>query len=340
MGRVRKAYPYVKYKSKEIGMELNQYVQSFSVTENLQDSMDDLSITLRNDNNRFLKPEYCLEKKEKLEISIITENWENLEETIKTIPAGIYYIDDRSFSDTSVSIKGISGPIGNMQDQVNSKHWENFTLKKLGEQLAKKHKLSLHFIGEDLKFFYIEQDKETDLSFLKRVVNDEGMALKVNYNKIIIFDIEKLEEKKVVRVFDLKGSEIDQSSWNFREKTKEIYDICEISYLDINTGIEEKIAYGRDNKEVSGYEEKPNLKVLKISKKSLNRDIKIYAKKMLRRANRKEVEFNFNIIGDVSVMVGQTFQLINSGIFEGKYMISRVTKSLNPFKCEIESYKI
>lgn len=341
MGNVnyaRRAYPSVIYKNKDIAQDLMPFINSFTIIDNLKDSLDDVDIGLINIDNKFLLPGYCLERKAQLVVDIITENWEYTGEVKIKIPCGVYYIDDRTFSNSSVSVKGISGPIGSMQDQKNSDHWENITLKSLAEEIAKKYDMELMFLAENLNFSYVEQENETDLSFLQKVVSDEGLALKINFNKVIIFDESEFEAKEVVRVFDLKGKEIEPG-WQIREKTKEIYDACSVSFVNTQSGETEATTYNRDGQQIE-VDKDTKLKILKLNTRSLSRNVSKYAQKQLKKANQDEISFSFTIIGDVSAMSGQTFKLINAGIFNGKYMISRVTKGLNPFKAQIESYKI
>lgn len=338
-GLVRRAYTNVLYKGKEISRELAAYITSMTITDNLKGSFDDLDISLRNDENRFLNSGYCLDLEAQLSVDIITENWEYSGEVKKKVPCGIYYIDDRDFSEPSVSVKGISGPIGPLQDQTNSKEWENINLKSLAQEFAKKYKLELMFLCKDLKFMHVEQQKETDLSFLQKIVNDEGLALKINFNKMIIFDEEDFEKRDVSRILDLKGREIKKNSWRIREKTKEIYDVCKVSIVNTETGETEDVTYNKNGEKIE-IPEKSNLKILKLNTRSLSKNIDKFAKHQLRRANQKEITFSCIIIGDVSAMAGQTFKLINAGIFNGKYIMDKVTKSLNPFEAQIESYRV
>lgn len=69
-------------------------------------------------------------------------------------------------------------------------------------------------------------------------------------------------------------------------------------------------------------------------------DIKKLAMKKLKQANRGEVEFTFSIIGDLKITAGTPFKLINAGIFNGKYMIEKITRTLSPFRADVEAYLI
>lgn len=337
VGRIRKAYAEIIYKSKDISLDLEKYLSSIRITDNLSGILDDIEIQLKNKNLLFLKPNWALNKKEKIQVSFITENFEKANNGKRSLPCGTFYIDDRDFSSTHFSIRGISAPVTNILDQKNSKHWENITLKALGEEFSNKHNLKFQYlVEEEIKFTSLDQDKETDLSFLNKIVEDEGISLKVTFDKLVLFNrdlLEKVDSKRIINLFSQELSD----DWNFRESTRGIYDACEVSYLNLNSCLKE-VSLINANGEI--IENKENLKILKINKKSASGNIKRLAIKKLKQANRGKLEFNFSIIGDLNISSGSTFKLINAGIFNGKYMIENITRTLSPFRADISSYLI
>lgn len=339
MGRIRRAYAAITYNGKDISLDLQEYLSALTITDNLSGKLDDVDIRLRNKNMLFLKPEWALKLKKRLDISLITEQWENQSEGKLQLKCGSFFIDDRDFNSNVVSIKGVSSPITNILDQKNSKHWENISLKVLAEEIAKKHKLNFQYlIKDEIKFNILDQDKETDLSFLNRIAEDEGISLKLTFNKIVLFDRETLEKTSPTRTINLLAGEISEE-WRFRERTKDIYDKCEISYLNLMSGLKETEVYTAKGKKTTVDENKEE-KILKINKKSSSGDIKKLAMKKLKQANRGEIQFEFSIIGDLKITAGTVFKLINAGIFNGKYMIERVVRTLAPFRADIEAYLI
>lgn len=338
MGRIRQAYAEIKYNEKDISLDLEKYLSALTITDNFSGQLDDIDIRLRSKEMLFLKPGWALKKKARLDVALITENWENqLEEKIQ-LPCGSFFIDDRNFEAYSISVKGISAPIGNILDQKNSKHWENTTLKILGEEIAKKHKLKFQYlVNEEIKFGSLDQDKETDLSFLNRIAEDEGISVKITFNKIVLIDRDILEKKEATRIINLLSQEIS-NDWNFRERTKDVYDKCQVTYLNLTSCLKETETYTADGKNTATNEE--DEKVLKINKRSSSGDIRKLAMKKLKQANRGEVEFTFSIIGDLNITAGTPFKLINAGIFNGKYMIEKITRTLAPFRADVEAYLI
>lgn len=341
-GLSRRAYPIISYKGKDVSYDLIPYLTSLSITENLKDKLDSIDISLRNDENRFLKPGYPLEEKEQIQVNICTENWNFMGEEKKKTPTYIFYIDDSDVNSNSAGASGISGPIGSLVDEKNRKHWSNISFKKLATEIANKFGLTLEYYAEDLYFQNVEQENESDLEFLAKLAAEEGIALKISFDKIILFDEEKLEKEEIKRTFDLEGNEIIKDSWSFKKMTREIYDGCQVEYTDIFDGSTTKVAFDREGKEISleEKEERKNLKILKLRKNSQSKNIKKYAQKMLKRANQKELIASFSIKGDTSILTGIPFNMVNAGIYNGKYMLSQVVTSVKPFIQKIQAYKI
>ena len=83
----------------------------------------------------------------------------------------------------------------------------------------------------DNEFFErLDQEQETDLSFINRVVKETGLNLKVSDDKIIVFDDEEMEKNETIDKFSVNDYRI--RSFSLKKKNKEIYDKVEVSYYD------------------------------------------------------------------------------------------------------------
>lgn len=330
---IRRVEAGIIYKGKEISSSLSLYLKNITIVDNLKGSIDDLNITLRNDECRFLQPSWSFELKDRFEITLTTLNWENELEGKKSLKCGYFYLDDKSFNKDTVTIKGLSIPLGPIQDQKNSNHWDNASLETIGKEIATKYKLQfLYLVKEKINFYSIDQSEETDLEFLNKIASDEGINLKLTFDKLVLFDETYIEDEKTKRIIDLRGGEI--IDWDIREKTKDIYDKVEIKYFNSISGEEEIYIYSE--------EKSKNLpeKILKMSRRSASRDIEKFAKKKLKQINQDKIILNLSIIGELKLTAGKTFNLINAGIFNGKYMINKLTRTLSPFTTSIEAYYI
>ncbi|MGL5123271.1 MAG: phage late control D family protein [Fusobacteriaceae bacterium] len=378
MALTRRVNAIVKYAGNDITQNLEEYISKITVTDNFKDQIDDVSIALRNDTNRFLKPNWALDVYEELDISIITENWKKEDEGKIVYPVGIYNIDSRDFSRNSVGIKALAIPLGEAQDQTNSKSWVQISMSKLGLEIANKYNLEFKYmVDNDPILKNVKQEKETDFSFLKKIVSDEGAILKIAFNNLIIFDETKFEEK--APKFKLSINDLD---YRITEKTKEIYDAAEVTYIDPKTNRTEKVMvtattinkiksatkkkltnpyekyfgatetktesnpygkyFGEAEKKTAEPKKKVKLyaKILKLNKRSKSGDLAEFARKKLKKENTKRVEISFSIIGDMGIYSGDTFELTEAGIFNGKYLVNKIIKNIPGFKFEIESYLV
>ncbi|CAL7892794.1 Late control protein D [Fusobacterium necrophorum subsp. funduliforme] len=333
----RRAFVNVFYAGKDISLSLQQYMTGFSIIDNANSTIDSIEFSLRNDGNRFLKKEWDFPKKARFDVKLTTINWEKENEGMKERALGSFYIDDKNYSKEKITIKGLSIPLGNIQDQKNSKHWEKISLKKLGEEIAKKYNLKYLFLAKEEKgaeFKSLNQDKETDLGFLSKVCEEEGMNLKITFDKLVIFDEEVYENKPIVRVINLEKTEV--LSWDIRNKSKEIYDAVLLVFSNSKKGKEEKYFYSITGKK----EKEEGQKILKINRRGSGHNLEKYAKKALKRANKEEIELTLNIIGELSFSASSCFLLENAGMYNGKYYIKQVKRSLEPFVTSISCYRI
>ena len=363
--RIRRAGIVVEYSNSDITKFIEEYISKITIVDNFKGAVDSVSLSLRNDEDRFLKRSWALELFKQLKVDIITENWENENEGIKVYPVGIFNIDSRSFSKNNVEIKALSIPLGEAQDQANTKTWQEISLKDLGEEFAKKYNLRFKYIAsQNPELKNLRQEKESDFSFLQKISSEEGLNLKVAFNKLILFDEEEYEKKAAKITIDLKN--IDYS---ISEKTKEVYDAVELTYTDpmtdrtekiliTDSGVNKIIKGKKKSKETSnkfgkyfGEEEsdkkvkkikepKKYKKLLKISRRSKSGDLEVFARKRLKKENAKRVEISFTIPGNMSLYAGTTFILINAGIFDGKYIIQRITKNVPNLNFSIEAYLV
>lgn len=334
----RRVFVSIFYRGSDISLPLQKYITNFSTIDNANNTIDSIELSLRNDHNRFLKKEWDFPKKSKFDVKLTTVNWENEFEGIKERNLGSFYIDDKSYSKDKVSLKGLSIPLGNIQDQKNSKHWEKISLKNLGDEVAKKYNLEYMFLAEKeaekIEFKSLVQDKETDLNFLSKICEEEGMNLKITFNKLVIFDEELYEKKDSVRNIDLEKTEV--LSWDIHNKSKDIYDAVLLVFSNIKKGKEERYFFS-----LSGKTEKdPNQKILKINRRGAAHNLEKYAKKALKKANQEEIELTLSIVGELGLSSSNCFYLQNAGIYSGKYYIGQITRNLQPFVSILKCYRI
>lgn len=264
----------------DISEEVAHSISSLNYTDNSKNAIDDLEIELENLDYRWLK-EWYLDENAQLLVGI----HEELENETNFLDLGTFYVDEPTFEDQKLTLKCLALPLDqNIRDQKNSVAWERVTLKELVMQIANKHEMNAELYAENVFFERLDQNKETDLAFINRVVKEIGLNMKVSDDKIIIFDDEEMEKNDTIEVFNIKDYRI--RSFSLKKKNKEIYDKVEVSYYDpdkkkVVKEIITKEELDKRNEVTTGDSEE---------KESKNKDSKKTNKKSQKKTNKKVVK--------------------------------------------------
>ena len=210
----------------DISDEIAHSISSLNYTDNSKNAIDDLELELENLDYRWLK-EWYPDENAQLLVGIHEEK----ENETNFLDLGTFYVDEPTFENNKLNLKCLALPLDqNIRDQKNSVAWERITLKELVTQIANKHEMNAEIYADNEFFGRLEQNQETDLVFINRVVKETGLNMKVSDDKIIIFDDEEMEKNDTVEIFNINDERI--RSFSLKKKNKEIYDNVEVSYYD------------------------------------------------------------------------------------------------------------
>lgn len=216
----------VVFNKVDISEDIAHSISSLTYTDNSRNAIDDVELELENLDYRWFK-EWYPDENAQLLIGIYEEN----NGKSKFLDLGTFYVDEPTFDNKIVNLKCVAIPLnGNIRDQKNTRAWEKITLEELVMKIAKEHEMSAEVFCENVFFERLDQDNETDLSFMNRISKEIGINLKVSDDKIIIFDDEKMEENKTIDTFNIEDYRI--RNFSLKKKNKEIYDKVEVSYYD------------------------------------------------------------------------------------------------------------
>jgi len=261
----------------DISEDIAHSISSLNYTDNSKNAIDDLEIELENLDYRWLKEWYPDENAQ-----LLVGIHEELENETNFLDLGTFYVDEPTFEDHKLTLKCLALPLDqNIRDQKNSVAWENITLKELVTQIANKHEMNAEIYAENVFFERLDQNQETDLAFINRVIKEIGLNMKVSDDKIIIFDDEEMEKNDTIEIFNIKDYRI--RSFSLKKKNKEIYDKVEVSYYDPD---KKKVV-----KEIITKEEldKRN-QVTTEEKESKSKDSKKTNKKSQKKASKKPIK--------------------------------------------------
>ncbi|EAA7727030.1 late control D family protein, partial [Salmonella enterica subsp. enterica serovar Oranienburg] len=193
----------------------------------------------------------------------------------------------------------------------------------IATSIAKLANLELMFlIDEGSNPYYEREDQmeESDLKFLHRLCQDEGVSLKVTDSQLVIFAQEMFEEKEPIATLTLGVDEIIR--YSFSAQSSDLYKSCTCKYRVPKK--RKSLAYTWEDPSV---EDGANLKIRKLV---ANLDeAKRKAKAALRLKNRYQNTGSLVLPGDTRLIAGVTLNLAGFGKFSGKYLVSKATHAIS-----------
>lgn len=291
-----------------------EYNEGFTYTDSASGESDTISITLTNIDLRWLD-QWMPMKGDKLAAEIVTESWKRTGEEL-CFDCGRFCLDDLKYTgpELTCTISGVSVPESNaFRSTGRSKTWKKATLMEVAEEIAGKYYLELEYTGETIKLGTIEQDNESDSSFLKKLCQDYGMAVKIYSGKIIIYDKGSFEDMEPIAT--LKPEELQ--NWTYNTTLVGTYTSATIQYTSGKDDKVTKCTVG-DGKRILNINEK----VESLQEAQTKACAKINAE------NEKAETMSVTIMADHRIAAGSTICIEGLYQADGKYFIDKVTHSI------------
>lgn len=332
MEHARKVSLVLKYDSNDISAYLEPYLLSYSYTDHASATADDLQITLE-DRVGLWKGTWLPDKGATIEGFLITQDWEKAGDN-RVLPLGTFEVDEIECAGPpeTVTIKGVSVPVNSsLRGEDKTRAWEKTNLQVIADDIAKKTGLELFYDTKDNPAYdRIEQTEQSDLSFLLNLCGDAGLSLKITGTKIVIFDDSKYETMEPVVTITKGKSNV--LTYNITSSTRDIYKAARVEYKGSKETI--KYTYTAPNRPASGKTLVINERVSSIA------EAEFLAKKRLRQANKEEVKFTMNLVGDTRLVAGITVMIKGWGKFDGKYIIEIVNHTGPGYTVDIELRRV
>lgn len=334
----------IKYDNKDISTDLKPYLLGLSYNDVLSGQADDIQITLE-DKKDIWKSDWFPEKGATLSVNLLSNSWKNLNEVQQNFNVGLFEIDEitcKGYPQT-IDIKAVSVPDNNtLRGVERTKSWEKTELKVIAKEKADNSNMELYW-DTDINpvLDRAEQTQQSDLSFLLQLCNDQGLALKICNNKIVIFDEEKYEQAEA-NITIIKPNTIYQAnknmtylkclSYDFKSKVRDIYASCHVKYQKSKTKEVIETTFIAPNKKG---------KVLEIKEQVENvGEAERLAKKRLREKNKEEITGSFNMVGNFNLVAGTVIEVLGFGVFDGKYIITNAKHDIgNGYSATIDIRK-
>ncbi|ECJ5870354.1 late control D family protein [Salmonella enterica subsp. salamae] len=315
---LRKTLFDVIYQNMDITADMQPDILSISYTDNEDGQVDDIAITLKNDDGKW-SGDWSPEKGDFIRLVFKPFNQIALE-------CGSFQVDGITSSGppSVVEVSAVSVPVAaGVRRDLKSNAWEKTTLRDIATSIAKLANLELMFlIDEGSNPYYEREDQmeESDLKFLHRLCQDEGVSLKVTDSQLVIFAQEMFEEKEPIATLTLGVDEIIR--YSFSAQSSDLYKSCTCKYRVPKK--RKSLAYTWEDPSV---EDGANLKIRKLV---ANLDeAKRKAKAALRLKNRYQNTGSLVLPGDTRLIAGVTLNLAGFGKFSGKYLVSKATHTIS-----------
>ena len=348
----RRSYWQIKVKGVDVTKLVKQDLISLEVKDNEEDEADDLQIKIADREGKWLQKwlNETVQKGAKtkgltfnVSIGLKDENGK-----IKKQKSGNFVLDSMKHSGPPAvtTIKCTSLDFANgIRTEERDKSWENYTIKGIAKEIAKKGKLKLLYLAKkNPKKERWEQDGETDIGFLVRICRNNGLAVKITDRKLVIFQRGQFDSQGAITTIKYRDGKY--TKWECSTTSGDVtYDICTVEYTNPKTGKiikgvyktdawqeeEDRVAEANEGKgageelEVAEHTELKirNQKVSSIAKANELAEISLNLK------NTFERTVTLTIPGNPSMMAGLPITLKKFGYWSGKYMLNEVTHSIS-----------
>ena len=195
----RRTAAQIKFNGKSVTKRLKPYLESVTYTDVASGDSDQLDLTFFNLEMKWLD-KWFPQKGDKVSGSLVFQNWKK-GDAKRTLTIGSFVLDDISFSGGPLSAKFGCVAVPNHESfriRERTKTWEDVRIEGIAKEIASRYDLKLKYKADNIKIKSLEQSNATDCSFLYKTCENYGLAMKVFFDSIIIYDQTDLEKKKAV----------------------------------------------------------------------------------------------------------------------------------------------
>ncbi len=368
----RRAQLVVKYNGTDISRDLKDYLLDFSYNDAESGSADDITLSLEDTDLKWINS-WFPKHGDRIIAEIIPFDWEKPGDKLR-LQCGSFEVDSMEFSGPPdvVSVKATSIPVGKAGRLTKrTKAWEKATLKSIAAEVAKRCGLKLSYNSKaNPTYDRLDQTDMTDVEFLNTQAAEEGLALKVSADQLVLFDEKDFEEKAPLFTLDCKESGLLNYSFSY-DSAFVAYASATISYTPPKPPAVKKKNDDRKKGAKAPAPTTPKIAAtpttpapkdppaIKVSYTapgapkggpvlSLNESVSSEAealkaaRKALRENNKNAGKASFSMMGNVKAVAGVTFNAKGFGRFDGKYIVVSASHSVGDggYTTSIEARKV
>lgn len=311
--------------------ELTKDCESWSYTDNATGTADTISLNLQNQDKRWLNNYYPYPEDE-IEATIQVVAWYAGGKAGEH-KCGKFYIDSYEASGlpNNASLKGISLPINqDFSVTTKTKTWKKTTLRQIATDISTAAGITLQYDGPEISIEEESQSGQTDMTFLFKLAESNGLAMKVYNDQLIIYDLTTYEEQLPRHEIDLG----ELYTYRFQTKILNVYDAVEMQY----TSGKKKKTYTYKYT----LEGESGTRVLSVNTKADSvGDAEVKAKAELRKSMREACTMSFTCQGNPDYYATDVFTLTGAGQLDGNYFIDSVTHAKSDkYTCQVNAHRV
>lgn len=323
----------VFYNNRNITNDISKYLISLQYTDKVAGESDEVQIKLE-DVDTLWQNGWYPEKGAKLTVKIARLN------------CGVFEIDqiDIEGPPSTVTIRGIAtGITGSLRTRKSDAH-ENKTLRQIVDKVAKSNNLTVSGEIPDVLIGRETQNKETDLSFLKRVAEKYGVVFSVRDNTITFTSVFSLETRSAsfsLNVSDLKNYRFSDKA-DPPKSSKSVHgNAKKNARVEVNQEFE-------DYKKKEGYTAPSSVSgdtSVNYGYSENKQQSELKAKSVMHVSASNQFEGNFSIQGNELACAGNNVGINGLGNLSGVYHIKTSTHTIDKSsgyttECEVKRTQV
>lgn len=312
---VRRPYIKILYNSKDITEDVTKYLLSLSYSDKVEGESDEIELEFEDSDGLWRGPWYP-EKGAKLDVTIGYPD--------ETLQCGVFELDEIELSGPPdvVKVKGLAAGIKGSTRTKRSYAHEKKTLRQIAQTVASRNGLSVQGTIPDVRFDRITQNREPDLTFLRRIAADYGCIFSVRDQQLIFTTIYEIEERSPSTEID----RLDLATYSFKDKAAKTYKDAKVSFHNPK---EKKVVATEyqtsqeSNADGFAYTQIATGDTKQIYAKAENKQqAEQKAKAHLHKANSKQQEGSVTLEGNVYMVAGNNFTMTGMGKLSGSWHIT------------------
>lgn len=307
----RKATVALLYNGTNANVQLAPYLSSFKYTDVASGSSDSISISINDRDRRWING-WFPQKGDKLQPTIETFNWERDGQKGK-FPCGKFLVDDFSFKGGPIrlDLEGLALPAASgFKATERTETYESTTLKEIGQIVAARAKVALHYEAGAVSIEKVEQNNQTDCAFFGSLVEKYGYALKIYNDKLVVFDEGKYEAKAPKLILTEKDFE---PGWSWNTKLDQTYTGVNYQYTNSEKNRTFKVSAGGGGR------------ILEVNDAAENLgEATLIALAALNKANRGTTTMSITMMARPGLIASDCVEIRGLGKLSGKFYVEKI----------------